>query len=256
MLPVAVLAGGLATRLRPITTTIPKSLVRVAGRHFIDHQLEALARHGVTRACLLVGHLGEQIEAHLGKGAFGIALEYSYDGDTLLGTGGAIKRALPRLGAEFFVLYGDSYLDIDYGAVERAFRDSGAPALMTVYRNENRWDKSNVVFEDGRIVHYSKKMDVPGMAYIDYGLGVLRADTIARYADDVRFDLSEVYADLASRGMLAGYEAQRRFFEIGSPVGLAELEGLLGGPRAAADGDTAAQSQATVQKRKHKTEEP
>lgn len=230
MLPVAILAGGLATRLRPMTTTIPKSLVVVAGRPFIDHQLEALARQGITRACLLVGHLGEQIEAHLGSRASGISLEYSYDGDKLLGTGGALKRALPRLGPAFFVLYGDSYLNVDYAAVERAFHDSGAPALMTVFRNEDRWDKSNVVFERGTIVRYAKSKDASGMAYIDYGLGVLRADTIGRYPDGERFDLSEVYADLASRGMLAGYEAKQRFFEIGSPAGLAELEGLLAGP--------------------------
>src|SRR5918911_107369 len=148
--PVAVLAGGLATRLRPVTLTVPKALVEVAGRPFVDHQLALLARHGVRRAVLCVGHLGEQVERHLGRSAHGVELAYSYDGPGLLGTGGALRKALPLLGEVFWVLYGDSYLEFDYAGALGRFLTSGALGLMTVLRNEGRWDRSNVAFREGR----------------------------------------------------------------------------------------------------------
>src|SRR6187431_438884 len=133
MLSVAILAGGLATRLRPITETIPKALVEVAGVPFIARQLDYLRAQGIPRAVLCVSYRGEQIEAAIGDGRdFGLEVRYSYDGPKLLGTGGALKRALPLLGERFFILYGDSFLPVDFGAVEAAFRASGKPALMTV----------------------------------------------------------------------------------------------------------------------------
>ena len=146
-IPVAILAGGLATRLRPITEKIPKSLVPVAGKPFLAHQLELLHARGIRRAVLCIGHLGEMIQRDFGDGAaFGVKLDYSFDGEKLLGTGGAIKRALPLLGDEFFVLYGDSYLPVEYAPVAEFFHRSGKPGLMTVYRNEGSYDTSNVVF--------------------------------------------------------------------------------------------------------------
>ncbi len=152
-LPAAILAGGLATRLGPLTEGLPKSLVEVAGQPFIVHQLRLLHRNGITQIVLCVGHLGEQIQAAVGDGRrWGVHLEYSFDGPQLMGTGGAIRQALPLLGDRFFVLYGDSYLDCDYQAARRAFAASGKLALMTVFRNENRWDPSNVVFQDGQIL--------------------------------------------------------------------------------------------------------
>jgi N-acetyl-alpha-D-muramate 1-phosphate uridylyltransferase len=231
-LPVALLAGGLATRLRPVTETIPKSLVEVAGRPFVEHQLALLARHGITRVVLCLGHLGEQVEALLGDGArFGLSLAYSYDGDTLLGTGGALRRALPLLGDALFVLYGDSYLDCDYTAIGAAFRAacaSGKAGLMTVFRNDRQFDDSNVVFRDGQIVRYDKVW-VPDMSHIDYGLGALRADVLAAHPAGERFDLARVYQDLIARGELVGYEVSERFYEIGSHAGLADTRALLEG---------------------------
>ncbi len=222
MLPVAILAGGLATRLRPITQTIPKSMVEVAGEPFVAHQLRQLKREGVERVVFCIGHLGEQIRDFVGTGeSFGLAADYSFDGDELLGTGGALRAALPKLGQAFFVLYGDSYLDIRYAAVEAAFRAAGQPALMTVLRNEDRWDASNVEFTDGRLLRYSKRDRDRAMLHIDYGLGVVEADAIADYPER-RFDLASVYEDLARQSRLAGFEATVRFYEIGSHGGLKE----------------------------------
>lgn len=228
LLPIALLAGGLATRLRPLTETIPKALVEVAGRPFIAHQMELLARAGASRVVVCAGYLGEMIEEFVGTGAaYGLEVSYSWDGDRLLGTGGALKRALPLLGDEFMVLYGDSWLDIDYGAVQRAFRDSGQPSLMTVFRNEGQWDSSNVQFEDGRICRYDKVERTPSMRHIDYGLGILKARILYSWPDSEPFDLAAVYGRLVAEGKLAGYEVFTRFYEIGSPAGLAELNQLL-----------------------------
>ena len=227
--PVAILAGGLATRMHPVTERIPKALIEVAGRPFIEHQLTLLRREGVARVVLCVGFLGEMIEASVGDGArFGLSISYSFDGERLLGTGGALRHALPMLGEQFFVLYGDSYLDIAYAPVQAAFRRSGKPALMTVFRNEGRWDTSNVLFDGERVVRYDKRHPSAEMKFIDYGLGILNGDML-RTARDEAFDLSDLYAALARDGRLAGYEATTRFYEIGTPSGLAEADGHLRG---------------------------
>jgi NDP-sugar pyrophosphorylase family protein len=226
-IPVAILAGGLATRLRPITEKIPKSLVPVAGRPFLAHQLELLHTRGIRRAVLCIGYLGEMIQREFGDEAFGVKLDYSFDGEKLLGTGGAIKRALPKLGEEFFVLYGDSYLPIEYAPVTEFFRRSGKSGLMTVYRNEGKYDTSNVVFAGGEIKIYDKKNRSPEMRHIDYGLSLFKASVFDSYSADQIFDLAEVLGRLVREKQLAGYEVFERFYEIGSPAGLPELESLL-----------------------------
>jgi NDP-sugar pyrophosphorylase family protein len=227
-IPVAILAGGLATRLRPITEKIPKSLVPVAGRPFLAHQLELLHARGIRRAVLCIGYLGEMIRSEFGDGReFGVKLEYSFDGQKLLGTGGALKRALPLLGDEFFVLYGDSYLPVKYRPIAEFFRANGKPGCMTVYRNEGKYDASNVVFHDGEIIFYDKKAKSPEMRHIDYGLSMFKAPVFESYAADRSFDLAEVMGKLVSEKQLAGYEVRERFYEMGSPAGLAELETLL-----------------------------
>lgn len=227
-LPVAILAGGLATRLRPITEKIPKLLVEVAGEPFFSHQLRLLKKNGLAKITLCVGHLGEMIVDQYGDGAkWGMQIDYSFDGPKLLGTGGALIRALPKLGDAFYVLYGDSYLPIDYQAVGRAFLSSGQLGLMTVFENHEAYDASNVWFENGRIKLYSKQEKVPQMRHIDYGLGVFRATAFAGCPRDAVVDLASVQTDLCARGELAGYEAKQRFYEIGSPAGLAELDQLL-----------------------------
>ena len=223
MLTVAILSGGLATRLRPITETIPKALVDIAGKPFIVRQLEHLKGRGYTRVVLCIGYLGEQIEAVVKDGSsFNMEVLYSQDGPRLLGTGGAILRALPLLGEHFFVLYGDSYLPCDFNAVERDFYHYRKPGLMTVLRNANQWDESNVLYEEGRIVEYNKKYPRNDMAHIDYGLSVLSANNLADRSTNIPFDLADVYHELSIRGELAGHEVFERFYEIGSHKGLQE----------------------------------
>jgi MurNAc alpha-1-phosphate uridylyltransferase len=228
-LPVAILAGGLATRMRPVTERIPKALIEVAGQPFVEHQLGLLQREGVRKVVLCVGYLGEMIEAVIGDGSrFGLSVSYSVDGERLLGTGGALRRALPLLGQHFFVLYGDSYLDIEYAPVQAAYHDSGLPALMTVFRNEGRWDTSNVLFDGSRVMRYDKRHPTPDMKFIDYGLGVLSSNLFDVAKDEV-FDLSDLYAGLAGEGRLGGFEETQRFYEIGTPSGLAEADSHLRG---------------------------
>jgi NDP-sugar pyrophosphorylase family protein len=227
-IPVAILAGGLATRLRPITEKIPKSLVLIAGKPFLAHQLKLLHARGIRRAVLCIGYLGEMIQHEFGDGAaFGVQLDYSFDGPKLLGTGGALKRALPLLGNEFFVLYGDSYLPVEYRPIAEFFRRGDKPGLMTVYRNEGRYDTSNVVFRDGEIAVYDKKSRLPEMRYIDYGLSLFKASVFESYSAGQPFDLAEVMGKLVREKQLAGYEVRERFYEMGSPAGLAELEAFL-----------------------------
>ncbi len=228
MLPVAILAGGLATRLSPITKTIPKALVPVAGRPFVLWQLEYLRDQGISRVVLCTGYRSTQIEQIVGDGSqFGVAVEYSDDGTTLLGTGGALGKALPLLGPEFFVLYGDSFLPVSFSTVEQAYYDSDLPGLMTVYRNEGEWDTSNAVFNNGQVLEYNKAKPRHAMAYIDYGLGVLSKSVLEHYCQEIVFDLAMVYAALANARQLAGFEVFERFYEIGSPDGLVQTEDYL-----------------------------
>jgi N-acetyl-alpha-D-muramate 1-phosphate uridylyltransferase len=222
-LPVAILAGGKATRLYPLTETLPKSLLEVGGKPFIAHQVELLHRNHIARIVVCLGYLGHRIQQRLGDGSkFGLSIEYVNDGPILLGTGGALKNALPVLGDAFFVLYGDSFLDIDYARVETEFLQSGASGLMTVYRNSGQWDRSNVLFENGRIVEYDKRNPAPEMRHIDYGLGVFRKAAFHGVPEHQFCDLADVYGGLIRESGLAGYEVHERFYEIGSPEGLAE----------------------------------
>jgi len=230
MPPLALLAGGLAIRMRPMTETIPKSLLEVAGKPFLDHQLALFARQGVRQLVICAGHLGEQMQAFAGNGSrWGLSIAWSFDGRQLLGTGGALMQALPLLGEEFLVTYGDSYLDEPFRPIVEAFRASGQPALMTVFRNEGRYDTSNVEFENGRLKRYEKVNLTPAMQHIDYGLQVLKRDALAGWPEGRKFDLATVYGSLVEQGRMAGYETSRRFHEIGSPQGLAGLDALLKG---------------------------
>jgi len=223
MLPVAILAGGLATRLRPLTETIPKSLVEINGEPFLWHQLRLLRENGVSRVVLCLSYLGEQVRDSVGDGHdFGLQIDYSFDGSVLLGTAGALKRALPLLGESFLVLYGDSYLPIDLGAVETAFRASGKSGLMSVYSNDGQWDTSNVEFENKEILAYNKKERTPRMQYIDYGLGAFQGKAFDRVQTGQACDLAELYGRLLAEGQLAGMEVRQRFYEIGSREGLEE----------------------------------
>jgi len=227
-LPIAVLAGGLATRLGAEAREVPKILVDVAGRPFAEHQLALLKHAGIRHVVYCLGHLGDRVVEVLGDGGkWDMHFDYVHDGPTLVGTGGALRRALPHLGPAFFVMYGDSYLECDFRDVEATFEGSGQPGLMTVFKNDNRFDRSNVAIDGGRIAVYDKASRHPGMDYIDYGLGVLTPSTFEPWRDVDRFDLAVVYQRLVAAGALASYEVTSRFYEIGSPDGLSETREML-----------------------------
>jgi NDP-sugar pyrophosphorylase family protein len=225
---VVILSGGLATRMRPITETVPKALIELTGKPFVCHQLKLLKSKGVSHAVMCLGYLGYMIEDYVGDGSrFGLSVKYSYDGETPLGTGGALKKAEKLLDNVFFVLYGDSYLDTDYAAVSAAFASSGKSGLMTVYKNENQWDQSNVIYENNELIKYSKRDRFSEMNYIDYGLGMLRREALCRIEPDTVCDLAGLYEGLSEERRLMGFEVFSRFYEIGSKTGLAELSRLL-----------------------------
>jgi NDP-sugar pyrophosphorylase family protein len=227
-LPVGILCGGLATRLRPLTETIPKALIELNGEPFLAHQLRLLSSRGIEHVVLCVGYRGEMIRDFVGDGSrFGLHAEILFDGPVLLGTAGAIRHALPLLGENFLVLYGDSYLPCDYSAVGGAFLRSGKRGLMTVFRNEGKFDTSNVEYLDGQILRYDKKSTTLAMRYIDYGLGAFRADVFAEFPNDFSCDLAAVYQSLLSTGDLAAFDVPERFYEIGSRRGLEETSEYL-----------------------------
>jgi len=228
-----VLAGGLGTRIASSAPDVPKALVPVLGEPFAFHQLRLLAAQGVRDVLYIVGHLGTQIRKAVGDGsAFQLTVSYVDEAESPHGTGGALRFALDHheLPETFGVLYGDSYLPIDLTPVWPAFEASGRPALMTVCRNEDRWERSNAVLEDGVVTRYDKSPTArePAMKWIDYGLAVLRRDVVDAIPSDSVVDLADVYRDLSARRELAGYEVSERFYEVGSPGGLAELEAHLG----------------------------
>jgi NDP-sugar pyrophosphorylase family protein len=231
MFPAAILAGGLATRLRPVTETIPKALIDIQGEPFIYHQLRLLKKNGIDRVVLCVGYLGEQIEAMVGSGkSFGVQVEYAYDapnGGPLLGTAGALKKALPLLAEKFFVMYGDSYLPCDYKAVQQTFITEKKPSLMTVFHNQGQWDKSNVKYADQKIIIYDKKSSDPELHYIDYGLGLFHASVFDKVPENVFYDLADLYKILLAEKQLSAFEVKERFYEIGSFSGIEEMNQYL-----------------------------
>jgi len=229
-----ILAGGLATRMRPLTETIPKALLPVDGRPFVDHQLDWLAAHGVSDVVLSVGYLGDAIRAHVGDGSrYGLAVRVVDEGSNLRGTAGAVRLAFDQgvLDERFLLTYGDSFLPIDFAAVFRAFIDSGAPALMTVYRNQGRWDTSNVIFDGRMVTLYDKQRrtrPAEDFTFIDYGLSALTRRVVEEgIPAGQKADLAELFHALSLRAELAGYQAAERFYEIGSPAGLADFSEWL-----------------------------
>jgi NDP-sugar pyrophosphorylase family protein len=203
----------------------PKPLLEVAGEPFLHHQLRLLARYGAAEVVLCVGYLGERIEQAIGSERFGLQIAYSYDGPTPIGTLGAVRKAGPLLGDRFLVLYGDTYLRLDYAAAAAGWEASGRLAMMTVLRNEGLWDTSNADF-DGASVTYDKRAPTPGMSWIDYGLGGICSEALTIVGDEVN-DLADLYGELSRRGQLFGYAASERFYEIGTPAALAETDSFL-----------------------------
>lgn len=227
--PICILAGGLGTRLGTHATDTPKALVEVAGEPFMSHQLRLLAGHGAQEVVLCVGHLGEQIMERIGTARFGLRISYSHDGPDRLGTLGAIRRALPLLGERFLVLYGDTYLRLDYVAAATGWARSQLPAMMTVLRNDGHWDTSNALFDGDLVKAYDKRAPTPEMDWIDYGLGGLESRALD-FISPEESDLADLYHELAARGKLFGYPATDRFYEIGTPAALAETSAFLSAP--------------------------
>jgi len=226
----AILAGGLGTRLGPLTADTPKSLVPVLGRPFLAHQIELVRRAGIKRLLLCIGHYGEKIVERFGDGgAYGVEIVYSQEGDQLLGTGGALKMAEGLLDDAFMMMWGDSYLLLDYAAIWRAFQEQDLPAMMVVFRNQNKRVPSNVKVDKGKVTVYDKWSQDPAKEYIDEGLTCLRKEVLRRVPAGQPFAIEQVFQDLAAEGRLAAYETDQPFYEIGSPEGIAELEKALQG---------------------------
>ena len=222
-----ILAGGLGTRLRPLTKRLPKCMVPANGKPFLEHQLRLLASRGVRDIVLCVGHMGERVLEYFGNGhRFGVSLTYAWERDSLLGTAGAIRNAEPLLAPEFFVGYGDSYLLLDYRDIMTRFRRSEALAMMVVYRNEDRLERSNVVVEDGRVIAYDKMTRLPGMVFINEGLTLLRRRSLKLIPPRIPFTQEQLFQMLARRRQLLAYETPQRFYEIGSFQGLNEFRRL------------------------------
>lgn len=228
MLPLAILAGGFATRLGQLTTETPKCMIEINGRPFVDWQLDLLIDSGYTDFVFCVSYKSEVIQEYLGDGSDkGISIQYSLDGETQLGTGGAIQKALPKLGDVFGVIYGDSYLPTNFASAEQCFLKSRFHALMTVYENKNRFDASNVEFIDGKLINYQKGSKNRQMRHIDYGMTFFRDAALRPWEDRLSFDLSEVCHQLATQGQLLGFEVFERFYEIGSLEGIREFSQYL-----------------------------
>ena len=226
-----ILAGGLATRMRPQTLSVPKSLLEVGGRPFIAWQLERIAGSGFARVLLCIGHLGQAIREFVGEGSqFGLQVDYSDEGSRLLGTAGALRHAVDRLSESFLVTYGDSYLPFDYSQPLRDLRaHPQAQGTLAVFCNRGRWEASNTVVEGEWVMRHEKGSRDPAFDHIDYGAIALRREVIATLAPDQPLGLDTVQAELARRGLLRAYRARERFYEIGSDEGLRDLEQLLGG---------------------------
>lgn len=227
---IVILAGGLGTRLRPVTNQIPKAMVLIHGKPFIHYQLEWLARNEVHDVILSTGYLGHQIQDFVQDGrSWGLRVQYIDEGKNLLGTGGALRLVSdhPNLQDKFLVTYGDSYLPIPFKKIWQAFLEQTEPALMTVLKNHEKWDTSNACFQEGKITLYDKKAShpkPPQMQYIDYGLSAWTKECIkSEFLLGQKADMADLFNKLSLEGRLAGFEVTQRFYEVGSLEGIRDL---------------------------------
>ena len=223
-----ILAGGLATRMRPLTLKLPKSMLQIKGRPFLEYQLELIKEYEIKDVLLCAGYKGELIKEHFGDGRkSGVNLAYSFDGDKLLGTAGALKKAYKLLSENFFLMYGDSYLPYDYQKIEESFKRSNKLSLMVAYKNQNRFDKSNILISEGLIKLYDKTLQGENLEYIDAGLSILKKEVLNLVPDDEPYDLEELYRTLISEEEMSAFEVKQRFYQIGSFEGLEEFKNLV-----------------------------
>jgi len=223
-----ILAGGLGTRLWPLTSDVPKALIPIGGKPFLQHQIELLKGQGIRDIVLCVGHLAEQVQDYFGDGRWlDVRIKYSEEEGSLLGTAGAIKKAEPLLSDDFFLMYGDSYLMIDYREVMRYFRCFHNLGLMVVWKNRDRLERSNVAVEANLVTAYNKDQKSPNMTYVNYGLSVLRKEALLHIPPERPFSQEEFYQSLIDQRELLAFEVEQRFYEIGSPKGLEEFQMLI-----------------------------
>ena len=225
---VAILAGGQATRLRPLTWQQPKSMLEIKGKPFLEYQLEFLKRSGVTNVVLCLGYLGEHIVNHFGNGGrFGINTQYSYEEEKLLGTAGALKNAADLLDDPFFTLYGDSYLSMDFSAVMSYFLSRNKLALMTVYKNYNQYESSNTVVEGNLVKEFNKQKKTPDMVYIEYGANIFYQKTLDLVPQGQPYSLDDLFYSLIEKQELLAYQIEKRFYQIGSFQGIEEFKEFI-----------------------------
>ena len=229
MIKVAILAGGLGKRLGSLTLDTPKSMIKINNKPFIEWQLNLLSKKGVREVVFCTSHYSQIIKDYVEDGKrFNIEVKYSDDGPDQLGTGGAIRNAIDILGDSFMVMYGDSYLDIDYFEVEKVFGESNFPAMMIIYRNKGKYDLSNVLFETSIIKKYSKKNVNSNFQYIDFGLSLFKSEVFKEIKKGTYLDLADLCEELAENGKLAGFEVKNRFYEVGSKEGIKDFSRYLG----------------------------
>jgi MurNAc alpha-1-phosphate uridylyltransferase len=223
-----ILAGGLATRLLPLTSDLPKSMLVINGRPFLEYQLELLKDYEIKDVVLCLGYKGEQIRGYFGDGKkFGVNLSYSFDGEKLLGTAGALKKAGKLLDEKFFLMFGDSYLPFYYRKIEEFFNGMDKLSLMVVYKNQNRFDKSNIVIENGLVKVYDKNLKGENLEHIDAGLSILKKEVLHLVSEEESYDLQDLYKILVAQEEMLAYEVKQRFYEIGSFEGLQEFKDLV-----------------------------
>lgn len=224
MLPVVILSGGLGTRLGKLAEHLPKSLIEICGKPFIEWQLKLLVSHGVKRIIYCTGHMSDKIKERISQcNIYDLEIDFSEDGKSLLGTGGAIRNALEFLPEEFIVLYGDSYLEMDYKKFCADFNDPEISALMSVYKNSNKLDRSNILLKNGIIEKYQKFNSLPEMEYIDYGATIYRRSCFQEFSKGKPFDLADLIQKLVKSRQISGFEVEKRFYEVGSLRGIEDF---------------------------------
>ena len=223
-----IICGGLGTRLGHLTKYTPKSMIEIEGKPFLEYQIENLKKQSVTDIVLCVGHLSEKIEEYFGNGErFGVNLKYSFENDKLLGQIGAVKNAEPLLKDTFFIMYGDSYLSIDLHKVHNFFIQNNKPALMVVYKNHDKYDRSNIIIQDNMVVGYGEKQRTRDMVYIDYGTSVFRKKVLEYIPKDTPYSTEEFFSDLIKKQELLAYESEKRFYHIGTPEAIEDFRNYV-----------------------------
>ena len=223
-----IICGGLGTRLGHLTKYTPKSMIEIEGKPFLEYQIENLKKQSITDIVLCVGHLSKKIEEYFGNGQrFGVNLKYSFEKEKLLGQIGAVKNAEPLLEDSFFIMYGDSYLTLDLHKVYNFFMQHDKPALMVVYQNHDKYDKSNIIIQDNMVIGYGEKQKTRDMIYIDYGTSILRKKVLDYVPKGTSYSTEEFFTDLIKKQDLMAFESDKRFYHVGDPDSLEDFRNYI-----------------------------